>query len=408
MKMAQTYDMSDGFSVVDGDNGLTVRNAAGEQFAIAKNKITRTAPEPQALSATEAKQLSQDLLRAEFFLPTALDIKSAVIKSDTDSDFQFQLNAEQDKNSAKINLRRTPEAAEFNRSMTIVSPTNQGINTKSQTIRALSGVADREYSESTLNSEKTHGERFDNARSTDLSRVIKSKGRRMILTSDIRSLDDEGFVFQHDVKTTIDITTDNIEKNISIDDEKYRQRFKIEYDLKRGKIQCRLKKTEYEAITIVEYKPTILTHKTGKKVKVTTFVDRNFDGQLTVNADGSFRYVQEQTGSKGMLEKLEERDDMQKVNPTIREEVEKIKAIAAKINILKNSQNNPEQVNFAQNPSVFDEEINFSSVKDKEAMHLADSMMHGGAELHRHLLASLQQISSARDLAFSKQDFPER
>ncbi|MBP5352509.1 MAG: hypothetical protein J6Y91_01930 [Alphaproteobacteria bacterium] len=402
--MAQTYEMSDGFSVFDGDNGLTIRNAAGEQFVIAQNKITRTEPQTQALSAAETKKMCHDLLRAEFFLPDALDIKSATVKTNTANDFQFQLSAERDKNSAKINLRRTPETTEFNRSMTIVAPTHQGVNTKSQTIRSLCGNTDREYSESTLDSEKTHGERFDVARSTDLSRIIKNKGRRIVLTGDIRSYEEEGFVFQHDVKTTLDITTDNIEKNISIDDEKYRQRLKIEYDLKRGKIQCRLKKTEYEAITIVEYKPTILTHKTGKKVRVTTFVDRNFDGQLTLNDDGSFRYVQEQTGSKGALEKFEERNDMQKINPIIREEVEKIKAVAAKINILKNSQNNPEQVNFAQNPSIFDEEINFSSVKDKEAVRLTDTMAHGGADVHRRLLAALQQISGGRDLALNNQD----
>ena len=114
--------------------------------------------------------------------------------------------------------------------------------------------------------------------------------------------------------------------------------------------------------------------------------------------------MQEQTGSKGALEKFEERNDMQKINPIIREEVEKIKAVAAKINILKNSQNNPEQVNFAQNPSIFDEEINFSSVKDKEAVRLTDTMAHGGADVHRRLLAALQQISGGRDLALNNQD----
>lgn len=389
--MSQSYTLSDGSVITANGSDLTITQTEGQTYIISGGKICDSTHTP--LSVTEAQKFYNNLLHTEFCIPEDKVINKAEIKQNTEGKFRLLINAGTKNNSTAVELRQEADNITLTHNSTDVTPTNHGSNTRTHRIHAMSSATDREYVDYSSDIDRDHGEKFETENSISLKRNIKGKGQRLLLNRDIIFFEDEGFITQNSNQTNIEISADSISKTTAIDDTKYRQKMKIEYDLKKKRIQYRLKKKEYEAITIVEYKNTILTAKTGKKVKVTTFVDRDFDGQLDIRDDGSFTYTQEQTDNQGMLAKFKLQEDYSKIPDFIRREVEQIKNIAGKIAILRNSQQQSAQINFALNPSIFDEEIKFSEVKDKYAMKLADSLSHGSAATNSRLLTSAVQVT---------------
>ena len=400
--MAHSYELSDGSLIADNDTDFTVRRTDGQIFIVDGDKIYNGDRTP--LTGTEAHQFYDDLLHAEFFIPAEKAVRSADIKQNAEGKFRLLINAGSKDNSTAVELKQEADTVTVIHNNIDVTPTNHGSKTKTRRIHAVSGAYDREYTDYTTNVDKDHGETFENEKSLSLKRNIKGKGQRLLLSREAVFYEDEGFITQNSNLTNIEISSDEINKTEAIDDTAYRQKLKIEYNLKKGRIQCRLKKKEFEAVTIVEYKNTPLTYVTGKKARITTLVDRDFDGQLDLRDDGSFSYVQERTDDNGMLVKTKITDDLNKVPAAIMREVEHLKAIAGKIAVLRNSQAQSEQVNFALNPTVFDEEIKFSEVKDKDAVKLADALSRGGAETNRRLLTAVIQSAGNGSLLNFKAD----
>ena len=163
-------------------------------------------------------------------------------------------------------------------------------------------------------------------------------------------------------------------------------------------INCSINDTKFEDITIVEYKNNALTAVTGIKTKVTKYIDRDFNAYLQLNADDSFTYTQEQTGADGKLITYKTESEFGKIPAEMTREIEKIKAVAAKLNILKNNPKTDNQLDFTQNPNIFDEEIGFSEIKDKTPARLVETLAHGHAETNRRLLAALIQNNDGRAL----------
>ena len=394
--MAVSFHLTDGSLITDNGIDCIVGKKDGQKYIVSCGKVLNS--EHESLSKSEVTAFRDDLLHAEFFISADKAIRSTEIKQNTEGKFRLLINAGNKDNSTAVELKQEADTITIAHNSADITPTNHGSKTKTHRIHALSSATDREYVDYKTDVDKDHGEKFETENSISLKRNIKGKGQRLLLSRDVVFYEDEGFITQNSNLTSIEISADEITKSNSIDDTKYRQKLKIDYDLKKGRIQCRLKKKEYEAITIVEYKNTILTAKTGKKVKVTTFVDRDFDGQLDLHDDGTFTYVQERTDDKGMLVKTKIQDDIKKVPDFIMREVEQLKAIAGKIAVLRNSQQHAVQINFALNPSVFDEEIKFSEVKDKDAAKLADSLFRGGAETNRKLLAAVIQTADGNSI----------
>ena len=400
--MAASFHLTDGSLITDNGIDCIVSKNNGQKYIVSGGKVFNG--EHERLNQTEAVSFRDDLLHAEFFIPTDKAIRSADIKQNAEGKFRLLINAGTKNNSTAVDFKQEADTVTIAHNNIDVTPTNHGSNTKTHRIHAVSGAYDREYIDYKTDVDADHGEKFETENTLSLKRNIKGRGQRLLLSRETVFFEDEGFVTQNSNLTNIEISGDEISKTNSVDDTKYRKKMKIEYDLKKGRIQCRLKKKEYEAITIIEYHNTILTPKTGKKVKVTKFVDRDFDGQLDMRGDGSFSYIQEQTDAQGMLVKTKVQDDLSKVPAEIMREVEQLKAIAGKIAVLRNSQQQSAQINFALNPSVFDEEIKFSEVKDKEAVQLADSLSHGSAETNRRLLAAVIQTAEGNSLLNFKAD----
>ena len=384
--MAHAYELSDGSLITDNGTDFTINQPEGKQYTVSNSKICNEEHTP--LNASAAKEFCDSLLHAEFFIPTDKAIRSANIKQNKEGNFHLVINTGVKDNSTDVDLRQEADTITVAHNSVTSGLTQHGRTTKKHKIHALSGNTDREYVDYTSTVDIDHGERFEDEHSLSLKRNIKGRGQRLQLSREKILYEDEGFITQNSDLTSLEISSDEISKSNTVDDTKYRKKMKINFDLKRGRIQCRLKKKEYDAITIVEYKNTILTSKTGKKVKVTTFLDRDFDGQLEMSTDGSFTYAQEKTANNGAIEKFKTQSDLSKIPAEIMKEVEQIKAIAGKIAVLRNSQQHTSEINFALNPSIFDEEIKFTEVKDKDALKLADSLAHGCAEINRKLLTA--------------------
>ena len=397
--MARTYQLAEHLSVSDDTNKLIVKTNNGTNFIVRDADIKRADEDGEkSLSAAEKKSLCRDILRAEFAIPETQSIASVKLKQNKKDKFHLSISAGTDDNLLQADLKYNADSVEISQETASVQVTSHSRNTDKRKTNALSNKTDRKYDSQKVSSHKYPYQTFEDKRSLSFKRTVDKKGKLLTLTREEDKLDDDGFITRHREALTITITAEKINKTNQIKDDAYKHVMQICFDVQTQAIDCSINDTKFEDITIVEYKNNALTAKTGIKTKVTKYIDRDFNAHLHLNADGSFTYTQEQTGSDGKLISYKTENEFGKVPAEMTREIEKIKAVAAKLNILKNNPKTAGQLDFTKNPNIFDEEIGFSEIKNENPARLVETLAHGHAETNRRLLAALIQNNDGRAL----------
>ena len=394
--MAQSYEMANGYILNDEENGLSVANAQGERFNInAKGIFRSTDGHEQMLSADETRKMCQDLLRAEFDLPEDIEIQKTDLKQNSAERFLLVLNAGNAENKTQIELKSQNKTTELNHNSLTTRPIKGGLSKVQLQIRYFTDGLTREYHEDERQKDKVYSDIYEDQDRLHLSRSVKNNGKKLVLSREVYSLSDDGYTDQSKEQTSIEITPTEITEDISTATDKYKKRIKVSYQSKSQTLQIRMKRTDYDDIAITEYKATILTPKTGKKVPVTTFYDREFDAKLTCHADGSFEYEQARSNEEACLEKTKTTQDFTKVHPEMAKVADHVRDLIKKLTVLANANRNGSYVDFSQNPSTFDNEIDFAAVKDEAFVKLGDTLSQPNLTAHQRLLAALVRFSDS-------------
>lgn len=397
--MARTYQLTEHLSVLDDTDKLIVKTENGTDFIVRDTDIKRADKDGEkSLSAAEKKSLCRDILRAEFAIPETQDIASVKLKQNKKDKFHLSISAGTDDNLLQADLKYNADSVEISQETASAQVTSHSRNTDKRKTNASSNKTDRMYNSQKVSAHKYPYQTFEDKRSLSFKRTVDKKGKLLTLTREEDKLDDDGFITRHREALTITITGEKISKTNQIKDDAYKHIMQISFDVQTQAIDCSINDTKFEDITIVEYKNNALTAKTGIKTKVTKYIDRDFNAHLHLNADGSFTYTQEQTGSDGKLISYKTESEFGKVPSEMTREIEKIKAVAAKLNILKNNPKTAGQLDFTQNPNIFDEEIGFSEIKDENPARLVETLAHGHAETNRRLLAAVVQNTDSKAL----------
>lgn len=403
--MARTYQLTEHLSVLDDTDKLIVKTENGTDFIVRDTDIKRADKDGEkSLSAAEKKSLCRDILRAEFAIPETQDIASVKLKQNKKDKFHLSISAGTDDNLLQADLKYNADSVEISQETASAQVTSHSRNTDKRKTNASSNKTDRMYNSQKVSAHKYPYQTFEDKRSLSFKRTVDKKGKLLTLTREEDKLDDDGFITRHREALTITITGEKISKTNQIKDDAYKHIMQISFDVQTQAIDCSINDTKFEDITIVEYKNNALTAKTGIKTKVTKYIDRDFNAHLHLNADGSFTYTQEQTGSDGKLISYKTESEFGKVPSEMTREIEKIKAVAAKLNILKNNPKTAGQLDFTQNPNIFDEEIGFSDIKDENPARLVETLAHGHAETNRRLLAAVVQNTDSGTLRLAMQN----
>ena len=402
--MAQTYQLADNISITNNDGKIIVKKDNHAEFIVSDKDIKRIEENGEtSLTLAEKRAFCHNILRAEFAIPDTHNITSIKLKQNKKGKFHLLITASAGGSSSQTDLKFNTDTVTVTQTAENVQKTEHNQNISKRVINAESNKTNREYTEQKISARKYSFQTFEDKQSLSLKRVIKDTGRALALTKETDKLEEDGFISRHKEKAEIIVSAVKITKILQIKDDAYKHKMQINFDTPTQNFDCIINDTKFEDITVVEDKNNALTAKTGIKTKVTKYIDRDFNAHLHLNADGTFFYSQEQTGSDGKLITFETDSDRSKIAAEIIKEIEKIKAVITKLNILKNNPKTNGQLDFTQNPNIFDEEIGFAQIQKENPARLAEILARGHAEDNRLLLAAVIQNNDGNALSLALQ-----
>lgn len=397
--MAQAYQITDNISIINNEDKLILKKDDNTDFIISDTEIIRIDENGEtSLRPAEKRTFCHNILRAEFAISENKNITSVKLKQNKKGKFHLSLSADNGDDTLSIDLRYNADTVTIAKEAVTVQKTDHNCNTNKLKINTESTNTDREYTEQKVSACKYPFQTFEDKRSLSLKRVVGDKGRLLTLIREEDKLEEDGFITRHREKSEMTLSASKISKTTQIKDDAYRHKMQIIYDTQTQGFDCVVNNTKFEDITIVEYKDNALTAITGIKTKVTKYIDRDFNARLHLNADDTFTYTQEQTGADGKLIPYTTDSEKNKIAAEILHEIEKMKAVVAKLNILKNNPKTSGRLDFTQNPNLFDEEIGFSEIKNENSARLTETLAHGHAETNRLLLAAVIQNNGGSTL----------
>lgn len=377
----------------ENDN-LTLQKETGECFTLQNGQIIRNG---RVLNRDETQTVVWDILKAGFGIPEEMNIIKLKHSGKSSDNLSLKIETRQQNDTLNIDFTFNKGKIRLERQS---SWQKSASDTKTVTEICTMDKTNKEFSENTYRQENIGGDIYSSTICRSSKRNINSKGNRICLEMQQAKEDSELPEFTGD-KTTLEISADKISKIVSNNNDKFKRKLKISYNLRQKTIQCIMQETEYDAYVLTEYKNTLLTPVLKKKAEIRTPFDRNFKGTLNVEADGRLKYTQKETQYDMTEKEYSVENDTSKISEIMLEEVKNIKEIAAKITIIKNSQAQTEQPDFSRHAGIFDEYGGFSRFKENETMKLTVAFWHTGNDkgnLLNSLLAQLKPIIQSNNI----------
>ncbi|MBP3687349.1 MAG: hypothetical protein J6J35_03175 [Alphaproteobacteria bacterium] len=344
------------------------------------------------LTPSQTLPFLHEIIKAEFSIPPQMKITKLKHTGKNAENFGLKIEAQSPNSSVNIDF------ATQNNTIRLEKKTSDSkalskyqINTQTSTELSEFDGQNKSFSESSQNEINNAGDRYTTTRNQIIKSTLSKNGKSLTLEAINQETDSECPEFTNN-KTTLDISAEQITKQITQNSDRLKRKLQITYDIKTHAIQCKLQETEFNAYTLIEHKNTLLTPILKKKAVIRTPFDRNLTAKLTIDAQNHSQYQAKQTMPDMTEKEISVENDLQQLPEIIKTELTQIKEIAAKTAILQNAQNHNPKTNFSNQTNLFEPYIGFTEIKDKPTYTLVtafSSPEHNAPNLHRQLLTQL-------------------
>ncbi|MBO5038348.1 MAG: hypothetical protein J6C85_02675 [Alphaproteobacteria bacterium] len=353
------------------------------------------------LTPNQTLPLLHEIIKAEFSIPPQMKITKLKHTGKSADNFGLKIEAQSPNSSVNIDFSTQKNTVRLEKKTSDSKALSKyQINTQTSIELSEFNGQDKSFSETRQNEINNVGDRYTTTRNQTIKSTLGKNGKSLSLEAVKQETDSDTPEFT-DNKTTLEISAGQITKQITQSSDRLKRKLQITYDLETRAIQCKLKETEYNAYTLVEYKNTLLTPIFKKQAVIRTPFDRNLTAKLTIDAKGHSQYQAKQTTPEMTEKEISVENDLQQIPEIIKTELAQIKEITAIAAIIKNAQAHNPKTNFSSQTKLFEPYIGFNEIKDKLTYTLVTAFSNpenNEQNLHRQLLTQLHQALSTPTL----------
>lgn len=382
-------------------NGITLSQETPNELLFKKNNndiLTLTNGQilqnKTPLSPNQTNSFLHEIIKAEFSIPEQMQITKLKHTGKTIDHFSLKIEAQNKNSFVFIDFSTQKNSVKFEKKTSDGNTLSKyQTNTKISTELTEINEQNKIFSETYLDEINNAGDRYTTSKSHTIKSSLGKKSNSLNLESIKQAEDSESSEFT-DTKTTLEISAQQITKQLTQNSDKLKRKLQITYNIKAHYIECKLRETEYNAYTLIEYKDTLLTPIFKKQAVIRTPFDRNLTAKLTIDAQGNSTYQAKETMPDMTEKEISIENDLQQLPEIIKNELAQIKEVAAKTTIIQNAQAHNSKTDFSNHINLFEPYIGFKEVKNKQTYTLAAAFVapqNDEQKLHQQLLTQIYQ-----------------